>query len=423
MEQREFGGSNMAKPSDNLFLHADGDAFFVACELTKRPDLKGKPVIVGVDRGIAVAMSPEAKRLGVTRGMPVFQIKKLCPSVVILPHHFDLYRDISERMHEILFSYAKRVEVYSIDECFALVTPPEIKYFSTPEKFMSELKREIEGSLGVTYSLGLARTKTLAKQASKLEKPAGVVMLLDKVDETRALKKTPIEDIWGIGRQTIPKLARLGMKTAYDFVKFDPSLTLPKGEGTTPLPLEGVRGRSARFSRPLFELQRELSGESIWDVEDNIDPRDQKSIQCTETFRPASTDPKIIWKELAKNAEGACEEARALRLLSNKVSYFVKSSEFKYRTAEVKLPFYTSDPGLVLSAIEPNFPRLLKKNERIRSTGVILHNLIREEKAPRDLFGAQDKALKRTRVEEVADQIREKYGHDTIKKAASLKKK
>ena len=81
----------MKKQSKNLYLHADGDSFFVACEISVHPELKGLPVIVGGDRGIAVAMSPEAKKLGVTRGMPVFQVKRELPDVIILSHHFDLY--------------------------------------------------------------------------------------------------------------------------------------------------------------------------------------------------------------------------------------------------------------------------------------------------------------------------------------------
>jgi DNA polymerase-4 len=398
----------MKNQSDNLFLHADGDSFFVACEVSVHPELKGKPVIVGGDRGIAVAMSAEAKKLGVTRGMPVFRIRKFFPEVIILDHHFDLYKDIAHKMHSILLSYFNTVEEYSIDECFTLATPPEIKYFGkvdAEKKLLLALKKEIEENLGVTYSLGLARTKALSKLASKLEKPNGMVMLLTKEDEVNALKGTSIDDIWGIGRRTIPDLRRMGMRTAYDFVKF---------------PDERI---SKYFSKPLLVLKKELGGESIMEVHGNVDPRDQKSIQATETFHPASTDPKIIWREICKNAEHACENARSIRLVSNKISFFVKTSEFKYYFDEVKLPFYTADPGAILNAIEPKFPKLLKKKERMRSTGVILHNLIREEEAPIDLFGRQDKALKNLAVEEVADRIREKYGHGAIKRAASLRKK
>jgi len=395
--------------SNNLFLHADGDAFFVACELLVYPQYKGLPVIVGQDRGIAVAMSPEAKKLGVTRGMPIFRIKKLFPQVIMLPHHFDLYHDISTRMHEILSKYFCTIEVYSIDECFALVEPAEVKYFGNEAKLLAALKKEIENSLGVTYSLGLARTKALAKQASKLEKPAGVVMLLTKADVARALKATPIDDVWGIGRRTAPRLERLGIKTAYDFVHFK-----------NPKVIED-------FSQPLSVLQKELAGESIMRVHNDVDPRDQKSIQATGTFHPASTDPKIIWREIAENAEHACRSAREIDLVSNKVSFFVKTSEFKYYFDEVKLDKYTADPGVVLDALEPKLAKLLPKGntwgKRIRSTGVVLHNLVRSEEAPRDLFGKQEKSLKNLIIEEAADKIRAKHGSGAILRVASMKRK
>ncbi len=395
----------MRKESKNLYLHADGDSFFVACEISMHPELRGHPVIVGGDRGIAVAMSMEAKKLGVTRGMPVFQIKKFFPEVVILSHHFDLYQDIADKMYLILLSYFAKVEIYSIDECFALVEPSIVKYFGGEKKLLVELKKEIEKTLQVTYSFGLARTKTLAKQASKLEKPNGSVILISKEDEEGALRKTSIEDVWGIGRQTAPALVRLGIKTAYDFVNY-PDVKIIKN-----------------FSKPLLVLKKELAGEQIMEVENDSDPRDQKSIQATSTFHPASSDTKIIWREMAERAEDGCKNARVINLVSNKVSFFVKTSEYKYYFDEVKLTEYTADPGSVLDAIEPKFLRLLPKKARIRSTGVILHNLKRQEEVPLDLFGKQKKALKNLVVEEVADKIRKKYGEDTIKRASSLKRK
>jgi nucleotidyltransferase/DNA polymerase involved in DNA repair len=389
----------------SLYLHADGDSFFVACELSVRPELRGLPVIVGADRGIAVAMNTEAKKLGVSRGMPIFKIKKLMPEVVILSHDFDLYLAISKKMRQILSSYFNEIEEYSIDECFALVHPSEVKYFGGEEKLMNELKREIENTLKVTYSLGLARTKALSKLASKLEKPNGKVMLLSKSDGVRALQATSIDDIWGIGSRTIPRLRKLGIKNAFDFVNSSDAAI------------------SKDFSKPLLVLKRELAGEQILEVESDTDPRGQKSMQSTSTFRPASTDPKIIWREIAENTEHVCMNAREMSLLSNKVSYFVKTSQFKYFFNEVKMSEYTSDPGTILNSIEAGFLKLLPAKQRIRSTGIILHDLIRAEEAPLDLFGKQKNALKNIIIEQAADAIRQKHGIETIKRASSLRKK
>ena len=391
------------RTQDTYFLHADGDSFFVACELTLRPDLCGKPVIVGGDAGIAVAMSAEAKKLGVTRGMPTFQIKKLYPEVIILPHNFKLYRDISRKAYSIILSYLEVVEVYSVDECFAVVKASDIKYFGGERKLVEELKNEIWETLGVTYSFGLGRTKALAKQASKLQKPNGLVVLLTHEDEIEALKKTSVHDIWGIGRKTVPRLVSRGIKTAYDFVQYSDAEI------------------EKHFSEPLAVLKKELNGEAIFGVTSDCDPREQKSIQSTSTFRPSSNDAKLIWSEIAGNAEYACAHARKIRLVSNKIGVFVKNTDFKYYFEEVKLSLYTSDPGVVLNAINPLLQKLLIRDEKMRSTGVILHNLVREEDAPRDLFGKQEHAIQDLGVEVVADKLREKFGSGAIKRVSSLK--
>jgi DNA polymerase V len=390
---------------ESYFLHADGDSFFVACELSVHPEYLGRPVVVGEDRWIAVAMSHEAKALGVTRGMPAFQIKRQFPSVVILPHHFDLYRRISDRVYAILLSYFETVEVYSIDECFAAVKHSDIRFYGDEKKMIAAIKTEIQKTVGVTYSFGLARTMALAKTASKLDKPNGAVVLQNEADEREALQRTTIDDVWGIGRRTVPRLLAMGIKTAQDFIEY---------------PREKI---ATFFSEPLVVLHAELSGTAIHDVHSDTDPRDQKSIQSTGTFKPSSSERELIWTEISENAENACERARELRLITNAVSFFVKTADFRHRFADVKLDVFTSDPGAVLNAIEPLLAETLVRGEKIRSTGVILHNLRREEDAPRDLFGRQEKAIANLAVEIAADKVRAKFGPNALKRAASLRGK
>jgi len=393
----------MSDNYNNLFLHADGDSFFVSCEVSRHPEYKGMPVVVGEDKGIAVAMSYEAKKLGVTRGMPIFQIKKQFPSVIILPHHFDLYNKISNDVYNIFCSYLEHVEIYSIDECFMQVKVSDIKYAGGPEKLLKSIKDEIQNKIGVTYSFGLGRTKVLAKTASKLNKPNGLVLLLTKADEENALKKTKIGDVWGIGKQTIPRLHNLGIKTAYDFVCY--------------------KGNSIEkyFASTLYNLKQELSGKSILKIDDNHDPRDQKSIQSTSTFKPASSDAKIIFAELSENIERACERARELNLATNLVLFFVKNSNFTYRTGDSCLSLYTNNPSEILNIVEPILYKLLQKDEKIRSTGITLQNLLRRENIPRDLFGIFEKDESKNIIEEVCDGIREKFGQNSLKHASSLK--
>ena len=393
----------MSINSENLFLHVDGDSFFVSCEVSQHREYRGLPVIVGEDRGIAVAMSYEAKKLGVTRGMPIFRIKKEFPEVIILPHHFDLYGKISRGVYDILISYLPEVEQYSIDECFAVVKQSDIRLAGSVEKLANDIKSEIQNSFGVTYSLGMARTKVLAKTASKLNKPNGLVILLNKKDEEEALKKTSIDDVWGIGRQTVPRLLNIGIKTAYDFVHYS-SEQIKK-----------------YFSEPVYILQRELSGESFQKVNNDTDPRDQKSIQSTATFKPSSDDPKIIFAELSENVERACELARELSLSTNAVSFFVKNTKFVYRTGDSKLLLYTTNPSIILNTIEDIFKKILVNEEKIRSTGITLENLRKNEEVPRDLFGIQDNLEAKNIIEEISDNIRAKFGQNVLKRASSLK--
>ncbi len=103
-------------------LHVDGDAFFAACEVASKPHLRGKPVVTGLERGIASAMTYEAKAMGVKRGMPIFEIRKICPKAIILPSDYETYGFFSIRMYEIVRRYTPEIEEYSIDECFADLT-------------------------------------------------------------------------------------------------------------------------------------------------------------------------------------------------------------------------------------------------------------------------------------------------------------
>ena len=393
----------MSNNPENLILHVDGDSFFVSCEVSEHPEYKGKPVIVGEDRGIAVAMSYEAKKLGVTRGMPIFRIKKEFPQVIILSHHFDLYNRISKGVYDILVSYLEQVEQYSIDECFAVVKPSDIRFAGSAKKLATDIQNEIKDTFDVTYSLGLARNKVLAKTASKLEKPNGLVLLLNKKDEEDAMKRTSIDDVWGIGRQTVPRLINMGIKTAYDFTRY---------------PSEQIR---KFFAEPVYIIQRELLGESINEVNSDSDPRDQKSIQSTATFKPSSSDPKIIFAELSENIERACERARQIELMTNSVLFFVKNTDFAYHPGESKLPLYTNNPSVILNTIENSFKKILYNGEKIRATGITLQNLRRNEEVPKDLFGIQEKANTKDIIEEVGDKIKEKFGQNALKRASSLK--
>lgn len=346
-------------------VHVDGDAFFASCEVARNPKLKGKPVVVGGLRGIAVALTYEAKARGVVRGMPVFQIKKLCPDVVVLPGDYDLYAAYAHRMYRIVGRYSECVEEYSIDECFADVTEAD-----DPVSIARAIKHELEAELGVTFSVGLATTKVLAKVASKHSKPSGFVCI-EAGEERPYLEHLACGKVWGIGPATASRLMREGVRTALQFVD---------------RPEWWVK---ETFAKPHLALWRELRGVSVYAV-DPESHADQQSIAATRTFRPPTTDKARVYAELAKNVERACLRAREKGLVSRHLFCFLKSQEFQYRRFEVTLPVGTNSSSDVLRAVTPEFERQFRDGVVYRATGMTLSDLQPEASVQRDLFGLVD---------------------------------
>lgn len=347
-------------------VHVDGDAFFASCEVARNPKLKGKPVVVGGLRGIAVALTYEAKARGVVRGMPVFQIKKLCPDVVVLPGDYDLYATYAHRMYRVVRRYSDCVEEYSIDECFAELS----EVGPRSEEVARQIKCDLESALGVTFSVGLATTKVLAKVASKHSKPAGLVFIPEGAQDP-FLETLPVGKVWGIGPATQTKLVRQGIMTALQFKN------LPEWK------------LKEEFAKPYRSLWRELRGESVYPV-DPDSHADQKSIAATRTFRPPTTDKARVRAELAKNVERACLHAREKGLASRHLYCFLKSQDFQYRRFEVTLLARTNIPSAVLGAVVPEFEKQFRPGVIYRATGITLADLAPESAAQSDLFGLTD---------------------------------
>ncbi|MDQ5938311.1 MAG: polymerase, partial [Patescibacteria group bacterium] len=182
-------------------LHIDGDCFFASCEIAQNPFYKGKPLITGLERGIVSSLTYEAKALGVTRGMRLAEVKKICPQVIMLPSDYETYSLFSLRMYNIVRRFTGAVEEYSIDECFAELTGLQRPMHMSYEEMAIKIKETLDKELGMTFSLGLATTKVLAKLASKWKKPSGLTIMSSQ-DIHKYLINLSVEKIWGIGPQT-----------------------------------------------------------------------------------------------------------------------------------------------------------------------------------------------------------------------------
>ena len=204
------------------------DHFYTAVEQRERPEVKGKPVIVGADpkegkgRGVVSTSSYEARKAGVRSGMPISQAWRLCPEAVYLPPNFPLYIRVSGEIMEIAHAYADKFEQWGIDEAFLDVSSKVIDYVEA-EVLARKLKHEIEEKTSLTCSIGIGPNKLVAKVASDFQKPDGLTVVREEEVET-FLAPLPVRKLLWVGRKTEAKLKALGVNTIGDLAHYDASM-------------------------------------------------------------------------------------------------------------------------------------------------------------------------------------------------------
>jgi DNA polymerase-4/DNA polymerase V len=375
-------------------IHIDGDAFFASCEQSRDPKLKGKPVITGKERGIAASLSYEAKAKGVTRGMRLSDILKLCPDAILLPSDYETYSLLSQRLYSIVRRYTSDVEEYSIDECFADLTGLRRPLRMSYEKIAEKIREELNKELGFTFSLGLAPNKVLAKVASKWKKPDGLTVISGR-DINLFLEKLPVIKIWGIGNQTSAYLNKLGIQTALQFARKDEDWV------------------KQHFTKPIYEIWQELNGRSILKLEIQ-EKESYHSIQKVKTFTPPSSDKNFVFSQLSKNIENACIKARRYKLAAKGVVIFLRTQDFRDTGLEIDFSRPTSFPNEIINTIKPAFESIFKTNCLYRSTGVVMYGLEEDLVKQMDLFGAHLNIEKMNRLFDGVDALKEKFGKHTI---------
>ncbi len=375
-------------------IHIDGDAFFASCESAVNPSLRGKPLITGKERGIVASLSYEAKRRGVKRGMIVSEARKVCPEVIVMPSDYETYSLFSKRMFAIVRRYTSAVEEYSIDECFADITGMRRPLRMSYEHIAARIKKELEAELGMTFSIGLAPNKSLAKLGSKWKKPSGLTIIPGHAAHL-FLKETPVGRLWGIGSQTTAYLNTLGVKTAHE------------------LALKPKWWVEGKLSKPYREIWEELRGGFVLPL--NLEEKhDYQSISKTKTFTPPSTDPAFIFSQLSKNIENACIKARRHGLATKRIFYFLKTQEFRHHGIELSLTAGTAFPNEIISAARDTFLKVYRPRVPYRSTGVVLMDLAADTGVQPDLFSSSTRLEKWEKVYEAVDAIDEKFGKHTV---------
>ncbi len=386
---------------EKVIFHMDGDAFFVGCEVSKNPKLRGLPVVTGEERGIVSALSYEAKALGIKRGMPIFKLKKEFPNVLVLPGDYKCYAKLSGQMFDIVRRYADDVEEYSIDECFADLTGLDKPLYMTYRQIAERIKAEVNKELNLSVSIGLAPTKVLAKVASKWQKPDGLTVIETKTVND-FLGNILIEKIWGIGLATSEFLKSKGIKTALDFADKD---------------IVWVR---RNLSKPYETIWLEMHGVCVSEV----DPKPKttySSIQKTRTFHPSTNDSIFLLSQFSKNIEEACRKARHYSLVAKKISFFLKNRDFKYTGYSSDLETPTNAPEIPMSLLQTNFGRMFTKGVQYRTTGVTLHDLVSVSAIQGDLFGKTVENKRFETIHKQLDCLEEKLGKRVVYLASTHK--
>lgn len=384
--------SNQDAPRFGLI---DGNTFYVSCERMWDPSLRGMPtVVLGNGDGCAIAISPEAKALGIRIGTPIFQVPDpIRKQIQVRSANFALYGDMSARIVSILRDLFPRVEVYSIDENFV-----DVVGLKDPVALALEARERILQWVGVPCCVGLGATRTLAKAGNKLAKTqskravkAGRLAVFHATPEN--IDQLPVEDVWGVGSRYTARLAVEGVATAADLAM---------------LPADAVR---ARYGVALARTQQELRGIPCGDLE--LEEPDRKQIVVSRMFGRDVADP---FDALATFATVACEKMRDRGLAAGAMWVWLDGNPHKgdgfHVSRALPLPFPTRDTGEVLQAVRFLATSMMRKGLQFKRGGVGLTDLVRSELRQADLFFGPD--LRRERGMDVMDRINAKYGRGTV---------
>lgn len=390
---------NMKKFSQAI-VHIDVDAFFASCEQAMNPQYKGKPVVVGADRGIATAFSYEAKRRGVRRGMTNREIKKICPDAIMLAGDYEAYTLFSKRLFAILRRFTDAVEEYSIDEGFIDITGLEASEHLTYQQIAEKIKRTVQEELDITVSVGLAPTKVLAKLASTCNKPNGFAVI-SKKDLPEYLRDFLVDTIWGVGPNTADYMRRLGIFSAYDFAV---------------RPFNYIQ---ENFTKPHHDIWQELNGVSVYPVISEAKTT-FASISKTSTFTHDRHEVTKVYAELVQNIENACTKARQYNLSAKRVSIFLKSEAFTINALEVDLTRSSAYPTDLITVIKPLFAKLYKPGVSYRATGVVLSQLTEQTAIQTNLFESPIKLTTLKNIYAAVDHLAAKFGKHAVRSGGAM---
>jgi DNA polymerase-4 len=380
-------------------LHLDLDAFFCSVEEIQNPSLRGKPFAVGGkpnERGVVASCSYAAREFGIRSAMPMSRAVRLCKDLIIIPGRHKLYREYSEKVMEKLRSLTPLVEQISIDEAFLDIS--NLSQF--PARLALDLQTAIRTGLNLPSSIGIASNKLVAKIATEVGKksskrkdqPPYGLTIVPEGEEAKFLAPLPADMLWGVGPKTAARLAELGIHTIGDIARWSP--------------------------KDLIRLFGE-NGRDLWRHANGIDQRpivteyETKSISQETTFAVDIRDEKTLEKTLREQAADVARQLRKNDLVGRTVKLKIRWQDFTTLTRQTTLPTPTDSDDEIWRAAVKLMKNVRKQNQAVRLVGVGVSGL----GAPvRQLSLWEAGGEKSRKLQDVIDQLQEKYGKHAIHK-------
>ncbi len=384
--------------AQSSILHVDMDAFFVSVELLERPELRGKPVVVGGrpdQRGVVSAASYEARKYGIHSAMPLRTAGRLCPHAIFLDGHHEKYSEWSDRVAAILAKFSPIVEMVSIDEAYLDLAGTE-RLHGPPLAAADKLLRTITQRTGLPCSGGLAATRLVAKVASDQAKPRGLLWVAPG-REQRFLAPLPVRKIPGIGEVTERALRALGIETV---------------EQIAALPLEKLEQIFGQWGTALYRKAR--GGDSYEFVID----AEPKSISHNHTFGEDTDDSNAMAAMLSHLSQKACKRLREAGLAARSLTLTIRYAGFQTHTRAKTLAEPTRLDSDIFAVFQELFRTHRDPKRKVRLLGVSLSGLTHGNEQL-DLLDAERRA-KLEKLTNAADRLRDRFGFGKVQFGGSL---
>ena len=384
---------------DRTILHIDVNNFFASIEIMLNPNLKGLPVAVcgsEDDRhGIVLAKSYEAKKFGVKTAETVWQAKKKCPNLIIVPPQYEEYKKYSKLIQNIYYSYTDQVEPFGLDECWLDVTG-SLKLFDNVENIAEEIKERVKKEIGVTVSIGVSFTKTFAKLGSDLKKPDAITYI-SKENFKNIVWPLVTNEIIGVGNSTFKILEEMNLKTIGELANCDISL------------LEQKLGKHGRI------LWKRVNGIDDEIVDANIYTASPKSIGNGKTFRNDLTKINDIRSAFQNLTYEISNKLKKHRLEAKNIQIVIRDNQFNDKQLQCELPTITSS-SLIITNTAMDLFKKYKWNKPIRALTIRAINLIEEGTNDQiSLFEEKDEYEKIKKIDKVMFEINNKFGPNSVK--------